>query len=61
MLRRAEIVPEKLRPNYERFVRTLYQARARELGWKAKTGEDDNTKQLRRSLLPLVADVGRDA
>ena len=56
-----EVVPAKLRPNYERFVRKLYQARAHELGWQARKGEDDNTQQLRRSLLPLVASVGRDA
>jgi alanyl aminopeptidase len=56
-----EMVPAKLRPNYQRFVRKLYQTRAHEMGWRAHPGEDDNTKQLRRSLLPLVADVGRDA
>jgi len=56
-----EVVPASLRVNYERFVRKLYQARAHELGWQARPGEDDNTKQLRRGLLPLVADIGRDA
>jgi alanyl aminopeptidase len=56
-----EVVPAKLRPNYERFVRKLYQARAHELGWQGKPGEDDNTRQLRKSLLPLVANIGRDA
>ncbi|HEY0992535.1 MAG TPA: M1 family metallopeptidase [Kofleriaceae bacterium] len=56
-----EMVPAKLRPNYQRFIRKLYQARAHELGWRAHPGEDENTKQLRRSVLPLVADEGRDA
>jgi alanyl aminopeptidase len=56
-----EMVPAKLRANYERFVRKLYQARARELGWQPRKGEDDNTTQLRKGLLPLVADVARDA
>jgi alanyl aminopeptidase len=56
-----ELVPARLRANYERFVRKLYQARAHELGWQAKQGDDDNTRQLRKSLVPLVADVGRDA
>jgi alanyl aminopeptidase len=56
-----EMVPAKLRPNYQRFVRKLYQARAHELGWRAHPGEDDNIKQLRRSLLELVANVGGDA
>lgn len=56
-----DMVPDKLRPNYQRFVRKQYQARAHELTWRAHAGEDDNQTQLRRGLLPLVADVGRDA
>ncbi|HEU4729593.1 MAG TPA: M1 family metallopeptidase, partial [Kofleriaceae bacterium] len=55
-----EMVPAALRPNYERFIRRLYQARAHELTWLPRKGEDDNTRQLRTSLLPLVADTGRD-
>jgi alanyl aminopeptidase len=56
----AEVVPAKLRPNYQRFIRKLYQARAHELGWRGNSGEDENTKQLRRGVLPLVAHEGRD-
>ncbi|HEX2688502.1 MAG TPA: M1 family metallopeptidase [Kofleriaceae bacterium] len=56
-----DMVPETLRANYERFVRKLYQARAHELRWQPRKGEDDNTQQLRRSVVPLVASVGRDA
>ncbi|HEY1810952.1 MAG TPA: M1 family metallopeptidase [Kofleriaceae bacterium] len=55
-----ELVSDKLRPNYERFIRKLYQARARELGWASKPGEDENTKELRPSLLALVAGRGED-
>ncbi|HET7504774.1 MAG TPA: M1 family metallopeptidase, partial [Kofleriaceae bacterium] len=55
-----EMVPPALRPRYERFIRKLYQARARELGWQPRKGEDDNTRQLRSSLLLLVADTGGD-
>jgi alanyl aminopeptidase len=55
-----EMVPDALRPNYERLITKLYRARARELGWQSKKGEDDNTKQLRPNLLSLVAGVGRD-
>ena len=55
-----DMVPDALRPNYERLIKKLYQARARELGWHAKPGEDDNTKQLRPQLLGLVANLGRD-
>ena len=55
-----EMVPDKLRPNYERFIRKLYQARARELGWQSKPGEGDDAKKLRPELLGLVAGEGKD-
>ena len=55
-----ELVSDKLRPNYERFIRKLYQTRAHELGWAGKPGEDENTKELRSSLLALVAGRGED-
>ncbi|HEX3766308.1 MAG TPA: M1 family metallopeptidase [Kofleriaceae bacterium] len=55
-----EMVPAALRPNYERMIRRLYGARARELGWHSRPGEDDNIKQLRPGLLGLVADGGHD-
>ncbi len=56
-----DMVPDKLRPNYERFIRKLYKARAHELGWQSKKGEDANTKELRSTLVALVADTGKDA
>jgi aminopeptidase N len=56
----AEMVPDNLRPNYERLIKKLYRARALELGWKSKPGEDDDTKNLRASLLGLVAGSGRE-
>jgi aminopeptidase N len=55
-----DMVPAALRASYERMIRRLYGARARELGWHSKPGEDDNIKQLRPGLLGLVADKGRD-
>jgi alanyl aminopeptidase len=55
-----EMVPAKLRPNYERLIKRLYQARAVELGWQSKKGEGDETKQLRPTLLALVAGKGHD-
>jgi cytosol alanyl aminopeptidase len=55
-----ELVSDKLRPNYQRFIRKLYQQRAHELGWAAKPGEDQNTKELRPSLVGLVAGRGED-
>jgi alanyl aminopeptidase len=56
-----EMVPAGLRANYERFIRKQYQVRAHELGWLPRKTDDDNTRQLRTSLVPLVADTGRDA
>ncbi len=55
-----EMVPDKLRPKYERLIKKLYRARAVELGWQSKKGESDDTKQLRPALLELVADTGHD-
>ena len=56
----AEMVPENLQANYERLIKRLYRARALEMGWKSKPGEDDNTKGLRSSLLWLVGVKARD-
>jgi alanyl aminopeptidase len=49
------LVADDLRPNYRRLVNKLYTARARQLGWKPKPGEDDGTRLLRPALLALVA------
>ena len=54
------MVPDALRPNYERFIRKLYGARAKELGWVSKPGEGEDAKELRPTLLGLVAGDGRD-
>jgi hypothetical protein len=55
-----EMVPDNLRPNYERLIKKLYRARAMELGWQSKKGEPEDRKQLRPTLLSLVGGVGRD-
>jgi alanyl aminopeptidase len=55
-----EMVGEKLRPNYERFIRKLYLARAKQLGWQSKPGEGPDAKELRPELLSLVAGDGKD-
>jgi cytosol alanyl aminopeptidase len=55
-----EIVPDNLRANYERMIGKLYKPRAHELGWASKPGEPSDAKQLRPTLLALVADVGKD-
>ena len=55
-----DMVPADLRKNYERLINKQYAARAHEIGWVSRPGEDDNTKQLRPALLALVANLGRD-
>jgi alanyl aminopeptidase len=55
-----DLVPSKLRPNYARFIQTLYGGRARELGWKPKLGESEDTRQLRLALVGFVAVLGQD-
>jgi alanyl aminopeptidase len=54
------MVPTELRPNYARLVDQAFAARARELGWKSKPGESDETRLLRPSIVPLVALWGQD-
>jgi len=46
---------------YAAWIRSLYQARARELGWRPKTGESQETRLLRIEIVPLVATRGEDA
>ncbi|MGE5184750.1 MAG: ERAP1-like C-terminal domain-containing protein, partial [Acidobacteriota bacterium] len=55
-----EMVPDKLRGNYERFIRKLYLARAKEVGWKPRPNESEDVKKLRPGLLALVAGDGKD-
>ncbi|HEX8983797.1 MAG TPA: M1 family aminopeptidase, partial [Bryobacteraceae bacterium] len=55
-----QLVPDALRPNFQRFVRKLYGARARELGWISKPGESGDTRLLRPRIVELVANVGED-
>jgi cytosol alanyl aminopeptidase len=54
------LVPEALRPNYARFLRTSFGARAASLGWSAKPGEDRESRLERASLVPFVAIRGDD-
>ena len=54
------LVPSNLRPNYARYIEKAFGARAAELGWSAKPGEDEETKLLRASLVPFVAVAGED-
>jgi cytosol alanyl aminopeptidase len=54
------LLPAELMPNYERYVRKLFAARAVALGWSSRAGEDDDTRLLRTSLVPFVASQGHD-
>jgi hypothetical protein len=56
-----DVVPDELRPNFARFIRTMFGARARQLGWVPAPDEDDDTRLLRSSLLRLVTDAGAAA
>jgi alanyl aminopeptidase len=58
---RDSFVPAALRPNLARFVEKALGARAREIGWKAKAGEDEQIRLLRPLLLSTVADKGENA
>jgi alanyl aminopeptidase len=54
------LVPKELRPNYARFVDQTFGARAGQLGWKPKPGEDAETRLLRPTIVSLVALWGVD-
>jgi alanyl aminopeptidase len=57
---REHLVPAELMPNYQRFLRKNFQAKAHELGWTSKPGEPDEVHLLRPELLRAVATVGGD-
>ncbi len=55
-----DLVPDDERSAYERFVRTQFGARARELGWNSKPGEKEEVELLRPELVRFVAEAGKD-
>jgi alanyl aminopeptidase len=55
------LVPDELRPNYVRFIRRVFGARARKLGWEPQPSDDDDTRLLRVQLVPSFADRADDA
>lgn len=57
---RDHLVPPDLEPNYQRFLLKNFQARARELGWIPRSGEDDNARLLRPALVRQVATYAGD-
>jgi alanyl aminopeptidase len=52
------LVTPDLRPNFNRFIRSMFGERAHQLGWSVKPGESDDAKLLRPDLLPPVALAG---
>jgi alanyl aminopeptidase len=55
-----DVVPDDLRPNYQRFLLKSFQVRARELGWIPKPGESEDVMLVRPALLKAVAPFGGD-
>ena len=53
-------VREDLHAQYAAWIRSLYQARARELGWQPKPDESLEIRLLRIEVVPLVATRGGD-
>jgi alanyl aminopeptidase len=54
------LVPDDLLPRYRRYLLDVYAGRARSLGWKAKAGEDDDTRLLRPQILSIIANQAED-
>jgi cytosol alanyl aminopeptidase len=54
-------LPANLLPNYARFVQKTFGARADQLGWSAKPGEDSDAALQRAGIVPFVAAQGDDA
>jgi alanyl aminopeptidase len=54
------LVPEDLRPNYQRFLQKNFGPKAHELGWMPKPGEREDVRLLRGGLLEAVATWGGD-
>jgi alanyl aminopeptidase len=56
----VHLVPDRARPNYQRFLCKNFQARAHDLGWLPRNGESDDAKLVRPNLLRAVATYGGD-
>ena len=56
----GRLTTEEQKPMWRTWVRDVFGERARALGWLPKDGEDGETRLLRTSLVPFVADGGED-
>jgi alanyl aminopeptidase len=57
---RETLTPPELRANLARFVSKSFGARAKRLGWLPRADDDPDSRLLRRTVVPLVADAGQD-
>ncbi|MCP3104066.1 M1 family metallopeptidase [Myxococcus sp. K15C18031901] len=57
---RADFLSAAMQPHRARFVRGLFGARARALGFVSKPGESEDVRQSRPTLLWMAANVGAD-
>jgi cytosol alanyl aminopeptidase len=55
-----QFVPSHLRARYAKWIRELFGAKARELGWAPKPGETQEVLLLRMTIVPLAATFGDD-
>jgi len=55
-----KLVTDTDRASYERWVRRLLAPAAQELGWQAKPGESDETKELRARVMFTLGHAGND-
>ena len=55
-----DLVPVNLLPQYRRYLSDLYGERARQLGWKARPREDDDTRLLRPQVLGVASNQAED-
>ena len=54
------LVPDDLKPKYQRYLSDLYKARAEQLGWQNKPGDDDDVRLLRPTLVNVMANQAED-
>jgi aminopeptidase N len=48
------LIPEDLRPQWRRYLGGMYTARAKQLGFRSKPGEDEDTRLLRPALMGVA-------
>jgi alanyl aminopeptidase len=60
-LRRNELVAPAQKAKYAAWLRSLFGARAHQLGWAPRPGDDEDARLLRAHLVPTIAAEGEDA